>query len=173
MRKASYALVQLDHILPSFAPPPPPHHNHHPNHHFCLYILTWVIRQQHPLCYVYTHSWIGKTCLTHDSTPDTRQCHSVDLVVPQHLEHACSFPVVSRTHIEGILFIRLGKDQSSRTLIATMCNFPPPPFCFTSYPFSFSETFGFGNEDIWSGKVPMTETEQKMTVLIKSIFCHL
>lgn len=89
----------------------------------------------HLLCCVYTHSWIGKTCLTHDSTPDTSQCHCVGLVVPQHLERPQSLPAVSRTHIEGILFTRLGKDQSSRTLIATMCNFPP--FCLTSYSFSF------------------------------------
>lgn len=63
----------------------------------------------HPLCYVYTHSWIGKTCTTHDSTPDACQCHFVGLVVPQHWEHPHSVPAVSRTQIEGLLFIRLGK----------------------------------------------------------------
>lgn len=126
VKRALFALVHLNHILPQNHPLPRTH-----PHMSNLTVVT-------PPSVMYTHIHrLARRAWLVTQPPDPRQCRCVGPVVPQHSERPRSVPAMSRTHIEGILFVRLGKDQSSRTLIATMCNFPPLPSCATSYSFGF------------------------------------
>lgn len=92
--------------------------------------------------YTHIHNLARRAWLmTQPQTPATDAC--VVLAVPQRSQRCRPLPAVSRTCTEGILFTELGKDQSSRTLIVTMYNFPPPPLWFTSYSFSVYEIWAF------------------------------
>lgn len=81
---------------------------------------------RHPLCYVDIHTADWSDMLAWWLNPRHLPTRCVGPVVPQCSHRPRSVLMVSRTHTEDILFVRLEKDQSSRTIIATMCNFPPP-----------------------------------------------
>lgn len=99
------------------------------HHNRCYpYTSSQVIRQWHILPALYTHihrlarrAWLMTQPQTPaDATAAVRWCHSTRGVPTVSLQ-------CHGTRIKAILFHWLGKDQSSRTLIVTICNSPLAP----------------------------------------------
>ena len=96
----------------------------------------WLCRDTPPLLCIHTFiDWQGvlDSWLNPRRPPVPLCCSSGATALGASSLCCCHVTNPHRGHIvQG-----LGKDQSSRTLIATMCNFHPPPSSATSHSFSF------------------------------------